>query len=103
MPGRPRILFATVAAGGGHLPPALAMGEAVEDAAPGAYDTQVSDLMLDLGLVRFDTRHKAQWRWMLARPWTASSNRPAFCGASRLSSIVRAPASRASSTNWAAG
>ena len=71
MPGRPRILFATVAAGGGPVTPALAMAEAVEDAAPGAFDTQVSDLMLDLGLVRFDTRHKAQWRWMLARPWTA--------------------------------
>jgi UDP-N-acetylglucosamine:LPS N-acetylglucosamine transferase len=68
---RPRIVFATIAAGGGHLATAHAMAQAVEALAPGEFDLTVSDLMLDLGFVAWDTRHKTQWRWMLAHPWTA--------------------------------
>jgi 1,2-diacylglycerol 3-beta-galactosyltransferase len=68
---RPRIVFATIAAGGGHVATAHAMAQAVEALAPGAFDLPVSDLMLDLGFADLDARHKARWRWMLARPWTA--------------------------------
>lgn len=68
---RPSIVFATIAAGGGHVATARAMAQAVEDLAPGAFDLHVTDLMLDLGFTGMDARHKAQWRWMLARPWTA--------------------------------
>lgn len=68
---RPRIVFATIAAGGGHVTLARAMAEAVEVAAPGAFDLEISDLVLDLGFEALDARHKAQWRWMLTRPWSA--------------------------------
>jgi UDP-N-acetylglucosamine:LPS N-acetylglucosamine transferase len=68
---RPRIVFATIAAGGGHVAPARAMAEAVEAVAPGAFDVSVTDLMLDLGFGRLDAGHKDQWRWMLAHPWSA--------------------------------
>lgn len=47
------------------------MAEAVEVAAPGAFDLEINDLMLDLGFEAVDARHKAQWRWMLAHPWSA--------------------------------
>jgi UDP-N-acetylglucosamine:LPS N-acetylglucosamine transferase len=68
---RPRIVFATIAAGGGHVAPAQAMAEAVAAAAPGEFDVTVSDFMHELGFVAEDARHKAQWRWMLAHPWSA--------------------------------
>jgi UDP-N-acetylglucosamine:LPS N-acetylglucosamine transferase len=68
---RPRIVFATIAAGGGHVATARAMAQAVETLAPGEFDLPVSDLMLDLGFAAWDARHKAQWRWMLAHPWSA--------------------------------
>ena len=83
---RPRIVFATIAAGGGHVTLARAMAEAVEVAAPGAFDLEVSDFMLDLGLAAPDTHHKAQWRWMLAHPWSARWGQriiDAFPGATR--------------------
>jgi UDP-N-acetylglucosamine:LPS N-acetylglucosamine transferase len=64
-------VFATLAAGGGHVTLARAMAEAVDVAAPGAFDLEVSDLMLDLGFETLDARHKAQWRRMLAHPWSA--------------------------------
>lgn len=68
---RPRIVFATIAAGGGHVATARAMAQAVEAFSPGEFDLPVSDLMLDLGFTAWDARHKAQWRWMLAHPWSA--------------------------------
>jgi UDP-N-acetylglucosamine:LPS N-acetylglucosamine transferase len=70
-PPRPRIVFATIAAGGGHVATARAMAQGVEALAPGAYELPVTDLMHDLGFVAWDARHKAQWRWMLAHPWSA--------------------------------
>lgn len=63
--------FATIAAGGGHVATARAMMEAVERLEPGRFSLTMSDLMLELGLEDQDRRHKASWRWMLARPWTA--------------------------------
>jgi UDP-N-acetylglucosamine:LPS N-acetylglucosamine transferase len=68
---RPRIVFATIAAGGGHVATARAMAQGVEALAPGVYDLPVVDLVHDLGFVAWDERHKAQWRWMLAHPWSA--------------------------------
>jgi UDP-N-acetylglucosamine:LPS N-acetylglucosamine transferase len=68
---RPRIVFATIAAGGGHVATARAMAQAVEALEPGAFDLSISDIMHDLGWTDFDERHKRQWRWMLAHPWTA--------------------------------
>lgn len=88
MAGPSRILFATVAAGGGHVAPAHAMAEALEDAAPGAFETRVSDMILDLGLARFDARHKAQWRWMLAHPWSARWGQRAIDAAPALTRAV---------------
>ena len=67
----PRIAFATIAAGGGHVATARAMAQALEAAYPGQFELTISDLMSDLGFTAQDQRHKAQWRWMLAHPWTA--------------------------------
>jgi len=70
---RPHIAFATIAAGGGHVATARAMAQALEAAYPGQFDLTISDLLNDLGFTVQDARHKAQWRWMLAHPWTARS------------------------------
>lgn len=63
-----RVLFATIAAGGGHTATAQAMAEALERHFPGRFETEVSDFMFDLGMLREDRRHKQLWRWALARP-----------------------------------
>ncbi|HUT48490.1 MAG TPA: glycosyltransferase [Alphaproteobacteria bacterium] len=68
MSERRRILFATIAAGGGHLATATAMAEALERHFPGRFETQVSDYMADLGLLGADRRHKSFWRWALGHP-----------------------------------
>ncbi|HEX7003391.1 MAG TPA: glycosyltransferase [Trueperaceae bacterium] len=62
------MLFATIAAGGGHVATARAMAEALERYYPGEFETEVSDFMFDLGLLREDRQHKQLWRWALARP-----------------------------------
>ena len=46
---RPTILFATIAAGGGHVAGAWAMAESVERHYPGRFELRVSDYMKDLG------------------------------------------------------
>jgi UDP-N-acetylglucosamine:LPS N-acetylglucosamine transferase len=68
---RPRIVIGTIAAGGGHVATARAMAEAIEADSPGAYRVDVTEPMLDVGFAAFDARHKAQWKRMLAAPWTA--------------------------------
>ena len=68
---KPHIFFATIAAGGGHVATAKAMAEGLESYYPGAFQTTISDYMLDLGLGEQDARHKASWAWMLAHPWSA--------------------------------
>ena len=45
-----RILFATIAAGGGHVTTAEAMAEALERHFPGRFETRVSDYMAELVL-----------------------------------------------------
>ncbi|MEX2536744.1 MAG: glycosyltransferase [Trueperaceae bacterium] len=63
-----RILFATIAAGGGHVSTARAMAEGLQRHFPGQFETTVSDFMFDLGMLREDRRHKQLWRWALTRP-----------------------------------
>lgn len=66
MPSRaPRILFATIAAGGAHVSTAQAMAEAVGRL--GA-ETRVYEPMIEYGFTALDLRHKAGWRRMLAQP-----------------------------------
>lgn len=66
--GRPEILFATVAAGGGHVATARAISEAIEHHYPGRFSLRVSDYMEDLGVLNADRRHKAFWRLALRYP-----------------------------------
>lgn len=65
---REDILFATIAAGGGHVATAKAMSDALGLTWPGRYRTRVSDYMLELGLEAQDRRHKQLWRWLLRHP-----------------------------------
>lgn len=65
---RPRILFATIAAGGGHVAVARAMAEAIEHHYPGRFELRVSDYMKDVGVKRvanLDKLHKEIWRFLL--------------------------------------
>ena len=65
---RPEILFATIAAGGGHVATARAIDEAVERYYPGQFKTRVSDYMKEVGATGFDRRHKDSWRRALRYP-----------------------------------
>ena len=62
------MLFATIAAGGGHVATARAMAEAVEEASAGRLRARVADAMAEYGAADLDRRHKRAWRQMLARP-----------------------------------
>jgi len=65
---RPTILFATIAAGGGHVAGAWAMAESVERHYPGRFELRVSDYMKDLGITGLDRLHKDSWRRALRYP-----------------------------------
>ncbi len=65
---KPTILFATIAAGGGHVAGAHAMCEAIERYYPGRFELRVSDYMKDLGIIRLDRFHKDSWRRALRYP-----------------------------------
>jgi UDP-N-acetylglucosamine:LPS N-acetylglucosamine transferase len=65
---RSTILFATIAAGGGHVAVARAMSEAIEHHYPGRFELRVSDYMKEVGVVGFDQLHKDTWRFMLRYP-----------------------------------
>jgi UDP-N-acetylglucosamine:LPS N-acetylglucosamine transferase len=65
---KPTILFATIAAGGGHVAGAWAMSEAVERHYPDTFELRISDYMKDLGVVRLDRFHKDSWRRALRYP-----------------------------------
>src|SRR5215211_5720922 len=68
---RPEILFATIAAGGGHVAVARAMAEAVEHHYPGRFELRVSDYMKEVGpkrVANLDRLHKDIWRFMLRYP-----------------------------------
>jgi UDP-N-acetylglucosamine:LPS N-acetylglucosamine transferase len=62
------VLFATIAAGGGHVATANAMAEGLERLHPNAVNTRVSDVMAEFGFEKLDARHKESWRNMLKRP-----------------------------------
>ena len=67
-PEKPQILFATIAAGGGHVAGAHAMSEAIERYYPGRFELRVSDYMKDLGITELDRFHKDSWRRALRYP-----------------------------------
>ncbi len=71
MTDRPLIIFATIAAGGGHVATANAMAQSLEAGYPGVFETRVSEPMIDLGFTEQDRQHKETWSWMLANPWSA--------------------------------
>jgi UDP-N-acetylglucosamine:LPS N-acetylglucosamine transferase len=79
-----RILFATIAAGGGHVATAQAMAEALARHFPGRFETRVSDYMAELGLTGPDRRHKAFWRWALRHPHLVRAGQHAIDFAPRL-------------------
>jgi 1,2-diacylglycerol 3-beta-galactosyltransferase len=63
-----KIVFAMIEAGGGHKAPARAVLDALQEIAPGRHEARMMDFMKDLGCTRLDTKHKAQWDWLLAHP-----------------------------------
>src|SRR5215211_6079474 len=65
---RPKILFATIAAGSGHVAVARAMSEAIEYHYPRRFELRVSDYMKEVGVVGLDQLHKDTWRFMLRYP-----------------------------------
>ena len=65
---RPTFLFATIAAGGGHVATARAMSEAVERYYPGQFELRVSDYMKDVGTIKLDRFHKDSWNQALRYP-----------------------------------
>jgi UDP-N-acetylglucosamine:LPS N-acetylglucosamine transferase len=74
---RPEILFATIAAGGGHVATAHAMSEAVEHHYPGRFELRVSDYMKEVGVTSvaaLDWLHKDLWRFMLRYPVLARTS-----------------------------
>ncbi len=70
-PARARLLFTTIAAGGGHVATARAMTEAIEHLYPEQFDMRIADYMYEVGATGFDQRHKAIWRWALRYPLSA--------------------------------
>jgi 1,2-diacylglycerol 3-beta-galactosyltransferase len=74
---RPEILFATIAAGGGHVATAYAMSEAIERHYPGRFELRVSDYMKEVGataVADLDRLHKDIWRFMLRYPVLARAS-----------------------------
>ena len=82
--GRPGILFATIAAGGGHVATARAMSEAIERLYPGRFEMRVSDYMKEVGFSGFDRRHKNTWRLALRYPVLARTSQRLMDAAPRL-------------------
>src|SRR5918997_927720 len=73
----PTILFATIAAGGGHVATAHAMSEAIEHHYPGRFGLRVSDYMREVGarqVAGLDRLHKDIWRFMLRYPVLARTS-----------------------------
>jgi UDP-N-acetylglucosamine:LPS N-acetylglucosamine transferase len=85
---RPEILFATIAAGGGHVAGAHAMSEAIERYYPGRFELRVSDYMKDLGIVDLDRFHKDSWRRALRYPILARAGQRVIDAFPRLTIAV---------------
>lgn len=73
-----QVLFATIAAGGGHVATANSMAEAVTAASGGAVSVRVSDVMAEYGPRGLDARHKAAWKSLLGRPWLVRASQRAM-------------------------
>lgn len=74
--GRRTVLFATIAAGGGHVATAEAMAEALTRFHGDAFEARVSDVMAEVGPAWLDRSHKRSWKRMLGRPrWIRASQR----------------------------
>lgn len=74
--GRRTVLFATIAAGGGHVATAEAMAEALTCFHGDAFEARVSDVMAEVGPAWLDRSHKNAWKRMLGRPrWIRASQR----------------------------
>lgn len=71
-----RVLFATIAAGGGHVAMSRAVAANLEVFYPGQITSTISDLMLDYGAADLDARHKQAWQRMLnLGPWVRAAQR----------------------------
>jgi 1,2-diacylglycerol 3-beta-galactosyltransferase len=84
---RPQILFATIAAGGGHVATAHAMSEAIERYYPGRFELRVSDYMKEVGataVADLDRLHKNIWRFMLRYPVLARASQRLMDASPRL-------------------
>src|SRR5918992_5892181 len=84
---RPEILFATIAAGGGHVATAHAMSEAIERHYPGRFELRVSDYMKEVGataVADLDRLHKDIWRFMLRYPVLARASQRLLDASPRL-------------------
>ena len=68
---RPQLLFATIAAGGGHIASAKAMAQAIEAQYPNQFEISILDYMHEIGPRRFDQQHKHLWKQALRFPVSA--------------------------------
>ena len=82
---KPKILFATIKAGGSHVSSAQAMKEALETRHPGRFGLEIYEPMKAYGFEKLDARHKEGWRRALARPWTVVWGQRVIDSAPRLS------------------
>src|SRR5919199_2440291 len=81
---KPKILFATIAAGGGHVAGAWAMAESVEHYYPHRFELRISDYMKEVGAGRLDRFHKNSWRRALRYPILARAGQRAIDAVPRL-------------------
>jgi UDP-N-acetylglucosamine:LPS N-acetylglucosamine transferase len=85
----PRLLLASIAAGGGHIASARAMAQALEHHRPGAFELRVSDFMQEVGATGFDQCHKALWRSALRHPQSARLGQRAIDALPQLSMAIQ--------------
>ena len=86
------MLFATIAAGGGHVATARAMAEAVEHHYPGCFEIRVSDYMKEVGakeVADLDRLHKGTWRFMLRYPSLARGSQRLMDAFPRLTVVAQ--------------
>src|SRR5690625_2100869 len=71
-----RVLFATIAAGGGHVAMSRAIAANLTRYYPNEVTCTISDLMLEFGAAELDARHKRAWQRMLEMgPWLRAGQR----------------------------
>ena len=71
-----RVLFATIAAGGGHVAMSRAVAQNLTERYGEQVQCDISDLMLEHGAAALDARHKQAWKRMLVLgPWVRAGQR----------------------------